>query len=91
MVEEAVDASEEIFISALPIKNIVLIFIVTFLLVFILFTMVEPYFHCHEMIDGTQCRLLDITGEFIFGIAIAGVLFLFDMILLYMTLSDYFM
>ena len=52
--------------------------------------MVEPAFYCPD-IEGGNCRFLNITGEFILGLAVAGILFLFDMVLLYMTLSDYFM
>lgn len=87
---DAVEDTEDVVFKGLPIKNISIIFIATFLLVFVIFTMVEPSLHCPEG-DIKACRFLDISGTFILGIMISGVLFLFDMLMLYMTLSEYFM
>lgn len=89
MTDDASEETEEITLKSLPLKSIIIIFIVTFLLVFILFTMVEPYFDCPSI--GGGCRLTEVTGNFVIGLMISGVLFLFDMLLLYMTLSEYFM
>jgi hypothetical protein len=71
-------------IANLPLKNLIPIFIVSFLLIFVVLFMVEPAFYC----DGNgACSLAD-AGGFIMGILAAGILFLLDMGLLYMTLMD---
>lgn len=70
----------------LPWKGMIPIFITTFLLVFVIFTMVEPSFSCSEATG--ECSLVSSPGDFILGIAISGVLFLIDMGLVYMILSD---
>ena len=90
LVHDAVEDTEAVVFKGLPIKNISIIFIATFLLVFVIFTMIEPNLHCPEG-DIKDCKFLDISGTFILGIMISGVLFLFDMLMLYMTLSEYFM
>lgn len=80
-------------ISQMPVKNIIFIFIVTFLLVFIVFSVIEPNIYCDDSPDSLLkgCRLHAITGDFILAILFSGLLFLFDMLLLYMTLSEYLM
>lgn len=78
--------------GGIPYKNVGLLFLVTFFLVFVIFTMVEPKFHCWDSAgNDIPCRSFSIGGDFILGIMISGVLFLFDMLLVYMTLSEYFM
>lgn len=74
----------------LPIKKLIPIFIVTFLLVFVVFFMVEPYFICEDNLDAIipECTISIINAEFITGIMIVGVLFLLDMALVYMILGD---
>jgi hypothetical protein len=90
LAHDAVQETEDLVLKSLPVKKISLIFLVTFLLVFVIFTMVEPNFQCPEG-NLQECRFLDISGNFVLGILISGVLFLFDMLMLYMTLSEYFM
>jgi len=90
-VHDAVEETENLVLKSLPIKKISAIFLVTFFLVFVIFTMVEPNFQCPPDGGVSGCRFLDISGNFILGLLIAGVLFLFDMLILYMTLSEYFM
>jgi hypothetical protein len=81
------------FLKNLPVKNLVPIFIVTFLMIFVIFVMVEPNMYCED--DGVslfpKCTIVDSGGTFILGLLIAGVLFLLDMALLYMTLCDLMM
>jgi len=92
LVHDALEDTESIALKSLPVKNIALIFVATFLLVFVLFTMVEPELNCPDTGRGVAgCRFNAMTGDMILGILIAGVLFLFDMLILYMTLSEYFM
>ena len=93
MTEEQAETVEE-SLGKLPKRNIVIIFFVTFGLVFVLFTMVEPSLACTDgtgSLFTTGCKSISIKGDFFLGIMIAGVLFLFDMIFTYMTLSEYFM
>jgi hypothetical protein len=71
----------------LPLKNLAPIFIVSFFLIFVVLFMVEPAFYCDET---GACTLAD-SGSFIMGTLAAGVLFLLDMGLLYMTLMDFIM
>jgi hypothetical protein len=71
-------------------KGLISIFITTFFLVFILLFMVEPNLICEE-VEGSafpECRVSSYSGDFILGVAIAGVLFLLDMGLVYIILSD---
>ncbi|MBN1897111.1 MAG: hypothetical protein JW789_05345 [Candidatus Aenigmarchaeota archaeon] len=81
-------------LEKLPTRNVVIIFSATFFLVYVLFTMVEPSLACTDgtgSLFTTGCSTLTITGDFILGVMISGVIFLFDMIIVYMTLSEYFM
>ncbi|MCD6496593.1 MAG: hypothetical protein J7K54_04950 [Candidatus Aenigmarchaeota archaeon] len=83
---------EGAYSGGIPYKNVGLVFFVTFILVFVLFTMVEPKFHCYDSYgNDIPCRTFSIGGDFILGLLISGVLFLFDMLLVYMTLSEYLM
>lgn len=93
MAEEQGETVEE-SLGKLPMRNIVIIFIMTFGLVFVMFTMVEPSLACTDgtgSLFTTGCKSISITGNFFLGIMIAGVLFLLDMLFTYMTLSEYFM
>jgi len=89
-VHDAVEETEDLVLKGLPVKKIAMIFFVTFLLVFVIFTMVEPTLHCPGG-DINACRFTDVSSSLILGIMISGVLFLFDMLMLYMTLSEYLM
>ena len=78
----------------MPIRNVIIIFIATFLMIFVVFMMIEPSLVCDSgegSLFTTGCESVTFTQEFFFGIAIAGILFIFDMIIVYMTLSEYFM
>ena len=79
--------------GVLPVKNLIPIFIVTFIMIFVIFVLVEPSMYCEETGDSPfpSCNVVEGDGNFILGILIAGVLFLIDMALLYMTLGDFFL
>lgn len=91
MVHDAVDETEDVVFKDLPLKETGVIFIVTFVLVFVVFTMVEPFFHCSGTGGAGGCQLAGMMGTFILGLMISGALFLLDMTLLYMILSEYLM
>jgi len=71
-------------------KGLVAIFFVTFFIVFLLFTKVEPHFICKDSPGSLipSCTLSQIGGDFIIYLIIVGMLFLFDMILVYYLLWD---
>ncbi len=78
-------------IENLPLKNIVPIFIVTFVMIFVAFTFIEPSMYCEDSGGAVpDCRIMD-SSSFIMGVLASGVLFLLDMALLYMTLGDFFL
>jgi hypothetical protein len=78
-------------LESLPLKSLIPIFAVSFLMVFTILFMMEPAMYCGEDVEGpTGCMVTDF-NSFITGLLAAGVLFLIDMGLLYMTLGDLFM
>ncbi|MBN2331015.1 MAG: hypothetical protein JXC85_04305 [Candidatus Aenigmarchaeota archaeon] len=74
--------------------GILFIFIATFFLVFIFFTMVEFNLECAE--DGgdsfmPKCRIVEGRGgDFVIGVMLVGVLGMIDMGVVYKVLIDYF-
>ncbi len=75
--------------------GIVFIFIATFFLVFIFFTMVEFNLECAE--DGgdsliPKCKIIEGRGgDFVIGILIVGILTLVDVGVVYNILIDFFL
>lgn len=78
-------------LESLPLKSIVPIFIVSFLMVFAILFMMEPAMYCGEDVEGPSGCMITDFSSFITGLLATGVLFLIDMGLLYMTLGDMFM
>jgi len=74
-------------------RGLLAIFIVTFILVFTLFFMIEPNLYCVNEIDDPipQCRVMAISGDFILGLVVVAIMFLLDMAFVYMLLADYLM
>ncbi len=77
-------------IENIPVKKLLPIFIVTFLMIIVVFTVIEPVMYCEETESYIpECSLVHGgEGNFIMGVLIAGALFLLDMMLLYMTLGE---
>ena len=75
------------------VKNLSAIFFVTFFLVFILLLMVQPYIECSDDVNAIipKCRIFTFNGELILGILLAGALFLIDLGIVYLLLSDLWM
>jgi len=75
------------------VKNLSAIFLVTFFLVFILLLMVQPYIDCTEDLNAIipECRIFTFTGELMLGLLLAGALFLIDLGIVYLLLSDLWM
>lgn len=71
-------------------KEIIGIFAATFLLVFIVLTMVEPNMTCKDTENSLfpECKVQNIGGDFILGLAISAVLLLLDLGLVYILISD---
>lgn len=70
-------------------KGLISVFLATFALVFVLFTMVEPYITCEDTGNIIPaCRAYTLSGDFILGVAIVMMLFLVDMALVYLLISE---
>jgi hypothetical protein len=70
------------------------IFVVTFLLIFVFFTMVEFNLTCKEDHGDSfipRCQIITGKGgDFVFGVLLVGLLMMADMALIYKILIDFF-
>jgi hypothetical protein len=70
------------------------IFILTFLLIFIFFTMVEYNLTCADLQEDTIIPECQITagrgGDFVLGVLLVGLVMMGDMALIYKILIDFF-
>jgi len=79
---------DELF-KYLPLKTILIMFVLCFFMVFFFFLLVQPSIACEE---GTgevypKCEINDVTN-FILGIFLVGSLAIGNMAIMYMVLSD---
>ncbi len=55
--------------------------------------MVQPYIECNEDMNAIipECRIFNFTGELMLGLLLAGALFMIDLGIVYLLLSDLWM